>query len=318
MKLTTRAARIPLLLGTALLLAAVAGCSSDHGSKGATGTPAPPSGTTGTSTAPAAGGSGALSWIVSGQTLTRMIAVDGTSAAKVFDTPTTYVLTEAKHWDVPAGWNSTPTADFTSYSALRTAIRHHTLDPRIRAVLYDNEHWSLTPSVEQSNPAHYDQLAAQLVHNDHLQFLASPATDLATVLEPNSTGGSFDAMLASGLFGQIAPYTDVLDIQSQGAEPSSTRFASYVRAAAAQARAANPHIQVLAGISTNPSGQSVTAAGIERAARSVGSSVDGYWLNDPAEGTACPRCAGPLPQTALAVASNLSGSTGLAGAAPTS
>ncbi|MBF9073663.1 hypothetical protein [Streptacidiphilus fuscans] len=315
MKLTTvagLAARCRPLLAAALLLAVTAGCSSGHGSKGATGTP-PPSALP-TSTAPATGGGsgGALSWIVSGQTLSRMVAVDGTSAAKAFDTPTTYVLTEAKHWDVPAGWTSTPTADFTSYSALRTALRRHTLDPRIRAVLYDNEHWSLTPAVEQSNPVHYDQLAAQLAHDDHLLFLASPATDLATVLAPDATGGSFDAMLASGLFGQIAPSTDVLDIQSQGAEPSPARFASYVRAAAAQARAANPHIQVLAGISTNPSGQSVTAAGIELAARSVRSSVDGYWLNDPAAGTACPRCNGPLPQTALTVATNL------AGAAPTS
>ncbi len=258
--------------------------------------------------APTAGGGspsagGARSWVISGSTLTRLLATDGAggTAAAEFDTPDAYVLTGDADWALPSGWRSTPTADFTSYSALRAALTGSRLDPRVRAVLYDNEDWSLTPADERADPARYDRLAGQLVHAHHLLFIAAPATDLVNTLAPDAADGSkFNAFLNLGLIGQIARYADVLDLQAQGAEDDPTLFASFVSAAAAQARAANPGIRVLAGLSTNPSGRAVTAAVIDRAAESVTADVDGYWLNDPAPSAACAACAGPFPQVALA------------------
>ncbi|WP_042370698.1 hypothetical protein [Streptacidiphilus neutrinimicus] len=311
---TTRKA----ILAVVLLLLLTSGCSAGRGG-GRPPVSRPPSaaasggggtaggaGTSGTSRG--AGGGGPF-WIVSGQTLARLIATDRATATRLFDTPSTYVLTGSGSWDVPAGWSSTPTADFTSYREMRAALADHRVDPRIRAALYDNEHWGMTPASEQADPARYDRLAAQLAHRHQLTFLAAPSTDLASVLRPGLTGGegAFGALLDAGLFGRIAPSADVLDIQGQGAEPDPAKFAAFVRSAAAQARSANPDVRVLAGISTNPSGQAVTAAGIERAAQAVRRDVDGFWLNDPAAGAACPRCTGPLPQTALAVASALDG-----------
>ncbi|WP_042431318.1 hypothetical protein [Streptacidiphilus anmyonensis] len=286
------------------LLALTAGCGAGHGAGPPTDSAAPTSAPT---RGGGNGGGDGPSWIVSGQTLARLLAVDRATATRAFDTPSTYVLTGSGAWSVPDGWRSTPTADFTSYGALRTALSAHRLDPRVRAVLYDNEHWSLTPAAEQADPARYDRLAGQLAHRHHLLFLAAPSTDLTGVLRPGATtaGGTFDALLGTGLFGRIAPYADVLDLQGQGAEADPARFAAFVRAAAAQARAANPRLTVVAGISTNPSGQAVDAAAIERAARAVRSDVGGYWLNDPSAGTACPRCAGPFPEVALSVATAL-------------
>ncbi|MDH6574422.1 hypothetical protein [Kitasatospora sp. MAP5-34] len=254
------------------------------------------------------GTSSGTSWIVSGSTLTRLLAADptGATAARKFDTPNAYVLTGAAEWAVPAGWRSTPTASFTSYAALQSAFARHSLDPRIRAVLYDNEHWSLTPQREQADPAHYDQLAAELVHQHQLLFVAAPATDLVNKLTPNAATGNFDSFLGLGLAAQIARYADVLDIQSQGAQNNPTLFASFVSAVATQARQANPGVKVLAGISTNPSGTAATAATMDRAARAVRTHVDGYWLNDPAASPACPACAGPYPQVALAALRGLS------------
>jgi hypothetical protein len=102
----------------------------------------------------------------------------------------------------------------------------------------------------------------------------------------------------------------VLDLQAQGAEADPGLFASFVADAAAQARKANPNVKVLAGISTYPSGKTVTAAAIDQAAQAVRANVDGYWLNDPAASAACPACAGPYPQVALAALRGLGGGAG--------
>jgi hypothetical protein len=291
------------------VLAALAGCGGPG--SGATPTAAPSALRSGlpASGGPATGASDGRSWIVSGATLTRLLAADtaGRTTARNFDTPHAYVLTGAGDWAVPHGWSSTPTASFSSWTALQSAFARHTLDPRIRAVLYDNEHWSLTPAAEQADPAHYDQLAAQLVHQHHLLFIAAPATDLVKQLRPDATTGAFDTYLSLGLAGDIASSADVLDLQAQGAEDNPTLFASFVSAAAAQARRAHPGVVVLAGISTNPSGTPVTAAVIDRSARAVQADVDGYWLNDPAASPACPSCTGPFPRVALAAVSRLGG-----------
>jgi hypothetical protein len=276
---------------------------ASHGAPSGSPPSAVPSGTsTGSGTGGAANGTW---WIVSGSTLDSLVAADP-ATAKLLDTPNAYVLTGDAHWSVPDGWSSTPTASFTSYAALKSAFTRNSLDPRIRAVLYDNEHWSLTPQGEQADPAHYDQLAADLVHQHHLLFIAAPATDLVDKLSPQTpAGGKFDAFLQLGLLGRIAGYADLLDLQAQGAENDPTLFASFVKAATAQARAANPRLKVLAGISTNPSGAKTSATAIDRAADAVRPEVDGFWLNDPVHSPACDVCKGPLPQLTLAALRHL-------------
>ena len=67
-------------------------------------------------------------------------------------------------------------------------------------------------------------------------------------------------------------------------------YANFVRAAAAQARRSNSKVLVLAGVSTNPHGQRVTADDILRAIAATRDVVDGYWLNIPRPGIHCPRC----------------------------
>lgn len=271
------------------------------------GRPAAPAPTMSASGArPAAGG---WTWIVSGATLARLLTLGSSgpaTAAQEFDKPNAYILASPQDWSIPAGWTSTATADFTSYTTLRSALDNGTLDPRFKAVLYDDEDWSLTPADQQSDPGRYYQLAAQLVHRHHLLFLAAPATDLAEVFggaaetAPPGGGGRYQAFLGDGVISAAARYADVLDVQAQGSEADPALFASFVTQAAAQAHAANPAVEVLAGISTNPSGGQITAAAVDRAAQAAGPHVAGFWLNDPAASAACPRCAGPYPQLALA------------------
>ncbi|QIS11288.1 hypothetical protein [Nocardia arthritidis] len=96
-----------------------------------------------------------------------------------------------------------------------------------------------------------------------------------------------------------AASADVIDIQAQGSEADTAKFADFVRQAAAQARQRNPRVVVLAGLSTNPSGQRVTTDQLQQAVAATRSFVDGYWLDIPAVGTACPRCGTPQPEVAV-------------------
>jgi hypothetical protein len=304
--------RAKALRGTAALLAFAwtAGCSaSPRPAAPAQSGAASSNAVSSSPTSPGVGAASGTLWILGGSTLMRWQTSAGLAALKsYFDTPNAYIVTGAKQWFIPAGWTSTPTASFTSYAGLQSALSGNTLDPRIKAVLYDNEHWSLTPAVEQSDPAHYDQLAAQLAHQHHLQFIATPAIDLVSVLKPDAPSGNgqrYQAFLDLGVVGRIAATADVIDIQAQGSEGNVALFTSFVDAAAAQARKANPAIKVIAGISTNPNGAAVTADEIDRAARAVRANVDGYWMNDPASSTACPTCTGPYPQIALPALSGL-------------
>jgi hypothetical protein len=190
------------------------------------------------------------------------------------------------------------TVTFASYQTMEKQLAGPGLPAGTAAVLYDNEHWSATPAAEQRDPAKYEELAANLAHAHHLLLISTPATDLTDVLAP-AQSNHYAAYLRLGLAAGAARYADVIDIQAQGSETSLSTFTSFVKKAAAQARAANPHVIVLAGISTNPSGQHVSSAQFTSVYNAVRAYVNGYWLNIPAQGTACPKCGVPQPQVAL-------------------
>ena len=190
------------------------------------------------------------------------------------------------------------TVTFTSYQSMEKQLAGPGLPTGTTAVLYDNEDWSATPAQEQRDPAKYEELAAKLAHAHHLLLISTPATDLTDVLAPTQSD-HFAAYLRLGLAASAARYADVIDIQAQGSETNLSRFTPFVKAAAAQARGANPHVIVLAGISTNPSGQRVSSAQFTDAYNAVRADVNGYWLNIPAQGTACPRCGTPQPKVAV-------------------
>jgi hypothetical protein len=190
------------------------------------------------------------------------------------------------------------TVTFTSYQTMRKQLAGPGVPAGTTAVLYDNENWSATPAQEQRDPAKYEALAAKLVHAHHLLLISTPAADLTNVLAP-AQSDHYAAYLRLGLAASAAKYADAIDIQAQGSEASLSTFTPFVKAAAAQARRANPHVIVLAGISTNPSGQHVSSAQFTSAYNAVRADVNGYWLNIPAQGTACPRCGTPQPKVAL-------------------
>ncbi len=57
-------------------------------------------------------------------------------------------------------------------------------------------------------------------------------------------------------------------------------------------------IVLLAGISTNSMGKSVTAKELFACVEAVSDVVSGFWLNIPAASEACPTCGEPKPEIA--------------------
>jgi hypothetical protein len=210
--------------------------------------------------------------------------------------------------DIPAGWQAVPLSSFKSFDEIRNALETNALGPDVRGVMYDYEKWRFTPAEEQQNPARYLKQAADLVHARGLLFFTAPAVDLVTVLAPDGDRKHQDeTYLRLGLAADAARYADVFDIQSQRFERDTELYAEFVRAAAAQARQANPKVMVLAGVSTQPSGQHVTADDILRAIEATRDVVDGYWFNIPGPSAYSPAVTEFRPDIAVDVLRQLAG-----------
>lgn len=244
---------------------------------------------------------GSLTWMINIHAL-QLIEREGPEAKALaeayFNQAKTFVMaTPAQLGKLPPRCH--PTATFPSYMGFKKTVESGGLDPRYQAVIYDSEDWSFTPVEEKADPAKYYALFAALAHARHLLFLATPATNLAKVLDPGLAGGKYDDYVRLRVAAAAARGADIYEAQAQGAEMSKERYRDFVVAAAAQARAANPEVLVLAGLSTNPTGQRPDAEQVFEAVLATAATVDGYWLNIPGRSPYCPRCG--RPQAALAV-----------------
>jgi hypothetical protein len=176
-------------------------------------------------------------------------------------------------------------ADFRSYAEFRKMLRQGSIPAGIRWVMYDNEQWSLTPAAEQADPVRYERLFAGLAHQQGYRVILAPAQDLVPGFDKNSFRAGqavWKSYLAMGLASASARVADVYEIQAQpyelGVYRSQHAYASFVLAAAAQARAANPAVAIYAGLSTQRVSDAAQLLQDYLATRGV---VDGYWLNIP-------------------------------------
>jgi hypothetical protein len=197
------------------------------------------------------------------------------------------------------GVNAAPVVTFPAVADLGDALAGHLLPAGTRAVLYDPEAWSFTPAGEQRDPVRAAARAAELARAHGLQIIVAPALNLTTVLAPGSSGPRWRRFLDLRLAARIAKIADVIDLQAQSLERSTATYASFVRAAAAQARTANPGVTVLAGLSANPPGAVVSSQQLAAAIRASWPAVDGYWLNIPGRGPRCPTCHPARPDVAI-------------------
>lgn len=240
-----------------------------------------------------------IHWIVAASALKEIAQLNPTVAQAAFDNPSTYVVRDGTGTGIRSGWTSIPTASYKSYAQLSYDMSHGLFPAGVQAVLYDDERWSFTPTVEQLNPALYIGLAGQLCHSHGLALIATPAVDLAAVLSPGTP--RYQAYLSLGLPAAAAKSADAVDVQAQSLETNTSAYSAFVMKAAQQARqAGGANLVVLAGLSTGPAGQTVTATQLTSAANATSSLVDGYWLNVPGQSAYCPTCGAPKPGVAVA------------------
>jgi hypothetical protein len=244
-------------------------------------------------------------WLLAGPGI-NAIAGDPEASALLYKTRPFLAL--GRNTVIPPAWDAVPYVSFKSVAAIEEALAGGGFAPPVRGIMYDNESWPFTPAQEQRNPALYEKLAADLAHRRGLLFLAAPAVDLVSVLAPSRRADRWDAYLGLGIAADAARHADIFDIQAQGAEHDTRLYADFVRAAAAQARQANPRVMILAGVSTNPNGRRVDAEDILRAIAATREIVDGYWLNIPRPGVHCPRCNDYRPDIAIEVLHRLAAS----------
>ncbi len=204
---------------------------------------------------------------------------------------------------IPPAWDAVIVRSFTSFADMERAFARDAIGTA-RAILYDNEAWEFTPEAEQRDPGRYTEAAARLARERGLAFIAAPAVNL-TRAGRRAFERPYDAYLRLGLAASSARNADVYVVQAQGSERAVPRYASFVRSAARQARAANARVLVFAGISTNPSGQRVSADAILRAIDAVRDEVDGFWFNVPHPGPYCPKCNDFRPDLAIDVVRQL-------------
>lgn len=250
---------------------------------------------------------------------------NSTLAGAAFDQPTTLET------GAPAsGWVTRRTVTFTAYGPASAAgsflfaIAHRSIPAGTADVLYDDEDWSLTPKAEQRDPGTYMRRFVAAAHAAGYAAILAPAVDLARAMPCYRPADSaavnyVDDCAIPSLVGAAGP--DVYEVQAQlyqsdtSLSPLCDCYAWLVLQSVREARLASPAgtalLDVLAGLSTNQAGRVAAPATLETdtsntSPADVAAAVNGYWLNLPERGTACPQCVpGGAPQVAVAYLESL-------------
>jgi hypothetical protein len=189
-----------------------------------------------------------------------------------------------------ARFGAIPVVIFPAISALAAAVATRRIPAQARSLLYDPEAWSFTPAAEQRAPVQAATRAAALARAHNLGLIVAPALDLTSVLAPHGRAPRWRQFLDLRLAASFAKTSSVVGLQAQSLERDTAAYAGFVGAAARQARAANPRVTVVAGLSTNPPGAPVSSKQLLAAIRATRYTVEGYWLNIPGRGPRCPGC----------------------------
>ena len=221
-------------------------------------------------------------WIINSHALSKLL--DDSSAKQTLQNDTIFITGYNNKQPInnSEGLHLIPTEGFTSEAILEHAIQTKSIKSGVKAILYDNEDWSLTPKQEQANPVSYYQKASSIAKTAGYIFIGSPVSKIDKQIDQ-----------------QIASLVDVLDIQSQYDQKISSIYAAHVNPIAISARSVNNKLVILAGLSTNPPAGIPTAQELLNDATAVSHNVQGYWLNVPTPGIGCPKCNQQQPEIGI-------------------
>jgi hypothetical protein len=220
------------------------------------------------------------SWLMGAGTLAAVSAQDPAVASQLLNTPTAYGAGSSLTGNpIQSGYATTPVLGYTSYAQFSSNIQGGSIKFPYGWVMYDPEEWSQTPLNEQQNPIRYMTQFGQLAHANGLKVIMAPAMDLAYVPGsviarlPGETPAHW--LVRVNLAGAAGTAGDIYNIQNESLTTNLPQYDLLFNNGAAQARAANPNVQVFAEVSTvNGTPQQMVAA-----AQSVSS--DGYYVAAP-------------------------------------
>jgi hypothetical protein len=225
---------------------------------------------------------------------TALVGVESNATvAKGLSSDTVYQVSNPASTDTPATSNAI--VSFHTYGGTATAslINGGKLPAGTRAIVLDQEDWQgscasgsgdpCTPQADLNNPVAGATTASTAAKAKGLTMITTPALDLfdGSGSLPCSTS-YWQCYLNYDLAGKEAAVSNVIDIQAQSLETTPATYLSFVQQAAAQARAANPAVVVLAGLSTSPNTDATpSAAQLEQDVSSTRGTVSGFWFNIP-------------------------------------
>ncbi len=254
-------------------------------------------------------GPGSMTWIVSVGTIRKLRGL-GQDGAKIveqyFDNPKTMVVCNGPGELPHVPRRAAVSASYASGAALSRHAPYLYYPYKAALLTLDRAH--ATPSAEQQDPKKFFSAAAGAVHVQRrkpgLAFVSTPGANLVASADPQTWKG----ILSSGLVGACAAVSQVYTIQAQDLwKTAGSDYIPYVEQAAQQARSANPAVQVVATLSTNPPSGNPTAGELyeivvqTRALVGGRPIVDGFWLDVPdgGPGTKSPSAGRAQPRTAL-------------------
>ena len=259
-----------------------------------------------------AAGTALSNWMI---TSTAIGLINGSTGSSTLTTNAFDVPSTAEIGAPASGWVTQRTATYTFYgpasksSSFLYALKHNKVPKGTVYVMLDLESWALTPHPEQVNPQAYMREFVTTAQEHGYQAILAPSVDLTTGMACAKTSdpGWENYLVECSVPTMVARAGPaVYEVQSQSFEANTSTAANcgcfewFVGQAAAQARTVVAGLDVRAGLSTNTSGHVSTGQTLYTDTLNTETAVDGYWLNVPEQGTACPQCVpGGAPQVAV-------------------
>lgn len=266
-----------------------------------------------------------VDWLVGAGAIGNIDSFVGNNSltTSAFDNPNTYVT-----GNPGKTWISSTTASFSAFGppgspgSFEYALAHNLIPQGTSYVLYDVESWALTPTAEQQNPEFYMSEFVQLATDRGYGAILAPAVDLSNAMSCHRSADTDFTnyltncnlpLLAAEAVAQAAGHKCIVsqsctnpppiyEVQAQRFESNTApvSYAWFASMAATQAHSYAPGLTVFAGISSNHDGTVATGAQLDADVVSTAcppapspptpGCIDGYWLNVPVQGTACPNC----------------------------
>jgi hypothetical protein len=213
-------------------------------------------------------------WVGTATTRATLARIDPSAAVGLLGAPLSIVLGEPIGAPVALAWSSE--------RRFARQVAERTIPSSVRIVMYDPEGWDETPVAERRAPIPAMLAFGALARANGYLPVITPHPSLMAVhgaVCGALPGESLEAAyLRCGIQAGAARGADIVEVQAQFLETDTGAYDRFVADAAAQARRANPGVQVIAGISTMFTEDPQVLVAAWRSVRGV---VDGHYLNVP-------------------------------------